>query len=233
MKSSCAKRILSEEEEQDDEEAQTGPAPSRHREDDRLTDDPTHAPAKPPRKRAAAPRTTAAKSGADKPAATKSAATKKAPTRKAAGAKPPVRKGAAGKSAAGKAPPQRKPRVEPVAVAAFESSEALKRLILGALDEGKAEDVIAIDLAGKTSVADAMVIASGRSNTQVFALADRIAKAIKEDGRPTPAIEGLPQADWVLIDAGDVVAHIFRPEVRAFYNLEKMWGGDRPSEPQA
>ena len=233
MKSSCAKRILSEEEEQDDEEAQTGPAPSRHREDDRLTDDPTHAPAKPPRKRPAAPRTTAAKS-----AATKSAAAKKTPARKVAGAKPPARKGAAGKSAsaksaAGKAPPQRKPRVEPVAVAAFESSEALKRLILGALDEGKAEDVIAIDLAGKTSVADAMVIASGRSNTQVFALADRIAKAIKEDGRPTPAIEGLPQADWVLIDAGDVVAHIFRPEVRAFYNLEKMWGGDRPSEPQA
>jgi ribosome-associated protein len=78
-----------------------------------------------------------------------------------------------------------------------------------------------------------MVIASGRSNTQVSALADRVAKALKEDGRPAPAIEGLPQADWVLIDAGDVVAHIFRPEVRAFYNLEKMWGGDRPSEPRA
>lgn len=78
-----------------------------------------------------------------------------------------------------------------------------------------------------------MVIASGRSSTQVSALADRVARALKDDGRPTPAIEGLPQADWVLIDAGDVVAHIFRPEVRSFYNLEKMWGGDRPSEARA
>lgn len=112
-------------------------------------------------------------------------------------------------------------------------SEALRRLILAALDEGKAEDVVAIDLAGKTSVADAMVIASGRSSTQVAALADRVARALKDSGRPAPGIEGLPQADWVLIDAGDVVAHIFRPEVRAFYNLEKMWGGDRPAEARA
>lgn len=88
-----------------------------------------------------------------------------------------------------------------------------------------------LDLAGKTSLADAMVLASGRSTTQVAALADRVVKAVKEAGFAAPRVEGLPHADWVLIDAGDVIAHIFRPEVRAFYNLEKMWGGDRPSEP--
>jgi ribosome-associated protein len=115
--------------------------------------------------------------------------------------------------------------------AAEDSVVALKDLILAALDDGKAEELIAIDLAGKTSLADWMVVASGRSNTQVAALADRLARAIKESGRPAPGIEGLPQADWVLIDAGDVIAHVFRPEVRQFYNLEKMWGGARPSEP--
>jgi ribosome-associated protein len=115
---------------------------------------------------------------------------------------------------------------------AAQSVAALKALILNALDDGKAEDVSAIDLAGKTSLADHMIVASGRSSTQVASLADRVARAIKEDGRPAPGLEGLPQADWVLIDAGDIIVHIFRPEVRQFYNLEKMWGGDRPSEPR-
>ena len=145
---------------------------------------------------------------------------------------------AAAGSRAGKAPARTSAARKPAPASAPDAprddpSAALRGLILEALDEGKAEDVVSIDLAGKTSVADAMVIASGRSNTQVSALADRIARALKEAGRPAPAIEGLPQADWVLIDAGDVVAHIFRPEVRAFYNLEKMWGGDRPTEPRA
>jgi len=101
---------------------------------------------------------------------------------------------------------------------------------LTALDESKAEETVIIDLAGKTSIADLMIIASGRSTTQVGALADRIIKALKEAGGSTPAVEGFPANDWVLIDAGDLIVHLFRPEVRQFYNLEKMWGVDRPGE---
>ncbi len=99
-----------------------------------------------------------------------------------------------------------------------------------ALDDSKAEEVTIIDLAGKTSIADWMVVASGRSTTQVGALADRVVKALKEAGAATPAVEGVPANDWVLIDAGDLIVHLFRPEVRQFYNLEKMWGVDRPGE---
>ena len=120
--------------------------------------------------------------------------------------------------------PPAQPAVDPVA--------ALVTTLLAALDDGKAEDVVTLDLIGKTSLADAMVVASGRSSTQVAALAERVAQALKATGRAAPAVEGLPQADWVLIDAGDVIVHVFRPEVRQFYNLEKMWGGDRPSEPR-
>lgn len=108
--------------------------------------------------------------------------------------------------------------------------ENLVRSVLTALDDAKAEDVVLIELGGKTTIADSMVIASGRSNTHVGAIADRALKACKEAGAATPRVEGLPHCDWVLIDAGDVIVHIFRPEVRAFYNLEKMWGGDRPTE---
>jgi ribosome-associated protein len=75
-----------------------------------------------------------------------------------------------------------------------------------------------------------MLIASGRSNTHVGAIADRVVKTCKENGLNAPRVEGLPHCDWVLIDAGDVIVHIFRPEVRQFYNLEKMWSGDRPAE---
>lgn len=102
--------------------------------------------------------------------------------------------------------------------------------MLQALDDSKAEEITIIDLAGKTSIADWMVVASGRSTTQVGALADRVVKALKEAGAPTPAVEGVPANDWVLIDAGDLIVHLFRPEVRQFYNLEKMWGVDRPGE---
>jgi ribosome-associated protein len=105
--------------------------------------------------------------------------------------------------------------------------------VLTSLDDSKAEDVISIDLRGKTSIADDMVIATGRSTTHVGAIADRVLKACKEAGLVAPRVEGLPQCDWVLIDAGDVIVHIFRPEVRQFYNLEKMWAGARPSELRA
>ena len=95
-----------------------------------------------------------------------------------------------------------------------------------ALDDGKAEDVVVIDLQGKTSIADHMVIATGRSQRQVSALAERLIGAIRERGRGRAASEGMRQGDWVLIDAGDVIVHLFRPDVRTFYNLEKMWGAD-------
>ena len=98
------------------------------------------------------------------------------------------------------------------------------------LDDAKAEDIISLDLAGKTSLADAMIIASGRSDRHVGAIADRVAFALKERGLPAPRIEGTPVCDWVLIDAGDIIVHLFRPEVRGFYNLEKLWGLGRPQE---
>jgi ribosome-associated protein len=94
----------------------------------------------------------------------------------------------------------------------------------------KAEDTVEIDLTGKTSIADTMIITSGRSQRHVGSIADRVLKALKEKGFGTARVEGLPACDWVLIDAGDVLIHIFRPEVRSFYNLEKMWGADRPRE---
>jgi len=92
------------------------------------------------------------------------------------------------------------------------------------LDEDQAQDVVSIPLEGKSSIADYMVIASGRSTRQVAAIATHLAERLKKEGHGSPRIEGLPAADWVLIDAGDVVVHLFRPEVRSFYNLERMWG---------
>jgi ribosome-associated protein len=97
-------------------------------------------------------------------------------------------------------------------------------IIQESLDEDKAQDVLAIDLAGKTSIADYMVIASGRSQRHVSALSDHVVRNLKEEGYGRCVVEGMPNCDWVLIDAGDVIVHIFRPEVRDFYNLEKMWG---------
>ncbi len=103
-------------------------------------------------------------------------------------------------------------------------------VVLDTLDAAKAEDVAVIDLRGKTSLGDEMVIASGRSQRHVGAVADHLLKKLKDEGLGRARVEGLPQCDWVLIDAGDVIVHIFRPEVREFYNLEKMWSADRPME---
>jgi nicotinate-nucleotide adenylyltransferase len=100
------------------------------------------------------------------------------------------------------------------------SADELLRRIIATLEDGKAEEITTIDLAGKTTIADYMVVASGRSARQVAALTDHLERVLP--GRP--AIEGKGQGDWVLIDAGDVIVHIFRPEIRAYYNLEKMWG---------
>jgi ribosome-associated protein len=104
------------------------------------------------------------------------------------------------------------------------------KIVLDTLDAGKAENVAVIDLRGKTSIGDQMVVASGRSQRHVGAVADQIVRKLKEEGFGRARIEGVPQCDWVLIDAGDVIVHIFRPEVRDFYNLEKMWSADRPME---
>lgn len=110
---------------------------------------------------------------------------------------------------------------------------SLVQAVLASLDDAKAEDIVSIDLDGKTTIADVMIVATGRSNVHVGAMADRVVKAFKEAGKPAPRIEGLPNCDWVLVDGGDVIIHLFRPEVRQFYNLEKMWGQDRPGERQA
>ena len=106
----------------------------------------------------------------------------------------------------------------------------LSPLILTLLDDAKAEEVVAIDLRGKSSIADTMIVSQGRSNRHVGAIADRVLQGLKESGRGRVRVEGLPACDWVLVDAGDVILHVFRPEVRAFYNLEKMWSADLPVE---
>jgi len=104
-----------------------------------------------------------------------------------------------------------------------EHVEALHAQVLQLLDDDQAVEIVSIPLAGKSSIADYMVIASGRSTRQVASMATKLAAKIKEDHKRIVRIEGLPTADWVLIDADDVIVHLFRPEVRSFYNLERMW----------
>ena len=87
----------------------------------------------------------------------------------------------------------------------------------------KAEDIVTIDLSGKTSIGDYMVVASGRSQRHVASVAENVVKEVEQSGIPRVRVEGMRQADWVLIDSGDVIVHVFRPEIRSFYNLEKMW----------
>ena len=101
--------------------------------------------------------------------------------------------------------------------------EALHALVMQSLDDDQAVEVVSIPLAGKSSIADHMVIASGRSSRQVASMATKLADRIKEKFGKIARVEGLPVADWVLIDADDVIVHLFRPEVRTFYNLERMW----------
>jgi ribosome-associated protein len=107
------------------------------------------------------------------------------------------------------------------------------RVVLASLEDDKAEDILAIDIRGKSSFADMLVVASGRSARHVGALADHVLRKLKDAGVKDVRVEGLPQADWVLVDAGDVVIHLFRPEVRAFYNIEKIWSGGHPAALQS
>lgn len=108
--------------------------------------------------------------------------------------------------------------------------EPLLDSVLKSLSESKAEDAVSIPLAGKSSIGDFMIVASGRSQRHVGAIADRLLSDLKDAGYGRLRAEGMPACDWVLIDAGDVIVHIFRPEVRSFYNLEKMWMAARPEE---
>jgi ribosome-associated protein len=116
-----------------------------------------------------------------------------------------------------------RPRIAP--------SPTLLGLILQTLEDGKAEDIVTIDLAGKTTIADQMVVASGRSARQVSALTEHLEQALAHRARIS--VEGKEQADWVLIDAGDVIVHLFRPEIRAYYNLEKLWAEAFPDSEAA
>ncbi|KAA0969756.1 ribosome silencing factor [Aureimonas fodinaquatilis] len=97
------------------------------------------------------------------------------------------------------------------------------QLVLASLEDSKAEEIVFIDLKGKSALADYMVIASGRSHRHVSAVADHLLRDMKENGLGSAKVEGLQNGDWVLIDTGDIIVHIFRPEVRSFYNIEKMW----------
>ena len=104
-------------------------------------------------------------------------------------------------------------------------------LVVQSLEDDKAQDVVVIELSGKSDMADYLVIASGTSSRQVGAMAEHLRASLKASGQATVGVEGLSQCDWVLVDGGDVVVHLFRPEVREFYNIEKMWG--EPAAPDA
>jgi ribosome-associated protein len=138
-----------------------------------------------------------------------------------------------------KAPAKRRAKVPAKAPSEPEieipSVDQILAMIETSLDDNKAEEIVTIPLAGKTSMADYMVVATGRSARQVGAMANHLAIKLKGDGKRAVAIEGQTAGDWVLIDCGDIIVHLFRPEVRSFYNIEKMWGmdlpGDRPAPP--
>lgn len=122
----------------------------------------------------------------------------------------------------------RKRASAPKAPAALPASATLLVDIIHWLDEAKAEEIVDIPLQGKSSLGDYMVVASGRTDRHVGAIADQLATKLKAAGVSPVRVEGMEACDWVLIDAGDIIVHVFRPEVRAFYNLEKMWQADLP-----
>ena len=121
-------------------------------------------------------------------------------------------------------------RPQPVPEMDVSADRDIRSIARACLDDMKAEDTVEIDLVGRTSIADAMMIASGRSQRHVGSIAEKLIQSLKDAGFGRVRAEGMPACDWVLIDAGDLIVHIFRPEVRGFYNLEKMWGADRPAE---
>jgi len=191
---------------------------------------------------ATAPKKTASrKVAAKKPAAKKPASAKKPTAKKPVVKKPVAKKPAIKKLAAVKA---KKPVLKKIAAKKTKAAanaglnsglnpgmnavDKLHQLILKSLDDDKAEEVVSIPLAGKSSVADYIVVASGRSSRQVSAIADHLMQRIHQATGLKARVEGKGVGDWVLIDSGDIVVHIFRPEIRGFYKLEKMWGNDIP-----
>ena len=113
----------------------------------------------------------------------------------------------------------------------LQQAKELHDLVLRSLDDDQAVEVVSIPLTGKSNIADFMVIASGRSTRQVASMAQKLTERIKQELRRNVRVEGLPVADWVLIDADDVIVHLFRPEVRSFYNLERMWAFEESAKP--
>ena len=120
-------------------------------------------------------------------------------------------------------PRTRKTSTPATVLPARPDAEATLKLILSRLDDIKAEETITIDLRGKSAFSDYMIVTTGRANRHVGAIAENVAKGLKENGIKSIHVEGLPNCDWVLIDSGDVIVHVFRPEVREFYNLERLW----------
>ena len=159
---------------------------------------------------------TPARKPAKKPAAKKPSAKK--PSTKKAIAKPAKKAPAKKVSSAKKTAPKK---------TAPRDIEVLSR-VLQSLDDDKAEEIVTIDLEGRSSLCDAIVIANGRSGRHVASIAEHLARRLKEAGYGTRPVDGLPQGDWVLLDAGDVIVHIFRPEVRNYYDLEGMWSVREP-----
>lgn len=122
--------------------------------------------------------------------------------------------------------PQTGSSATPAAASKDAAPKDLAQAVLELLDDAKAQDTVHIDISGKSSLSDHMVVTSGRSHRHVGAIADQLSRGLRDLGYGKPRIEGLPNCDWVLVDAGDVIVHIFRPEVRDFYNIEKMWSAD-------
>jgi ribosome-associated protein len=125
------------------------------------------------------------------------------------------------------------PAPAPASTEAHAQAEALHNLVLRSLDDDQAVEVVSIPLTGKSNIADYMVVASGRSSRQVSSMAQKLSERIKQELGRAVRVEGLPVADWVLIDADDVIVHLFRPEVRSFYNLERMWAFEESARPAA
>ena len=111
----------------------------------------------------------------------------------------------------------------PAGLSGSDASSRALETVLASLEDSKAENIVSIDIQGKSVLGDYMVVASGRSHRHVAAVADHLLKTLKEAGLDQARVEGLAGADWVLIDSGDIIIHVFRPEIREFYNLEKMW----------
>jgi ribosome-associated protein len=116
---------------------------------------------------------------------------------------------------------------------ATQSYPPLVAAVLKQLDDAKAEQIVTLDLVNKSTIADTMIVASGRSDRHVNAIADQVVITLEKAGQKNVRVEGKPQCDWVLVDSGDIIIHVFRPEVRSFYNLEKLWSANAPKEPSA